>query len=480
MSSMRTIFVTAPYGVNVRDVLRSDVFRNMADSGHRIVILSAAYDQPAFVEEFSRPNVHVERLFVHQPSKLEAWMDDLRLTLFEDLSTTIGLKIGPTQKRKLWKRLAVGSVVKGVRQLGRDRTQHLVNWVNHRAFPDRYYAELFARYQPDLVCLTRLFPWSNDYYVLKRALAEKVPSVLLVSSWDNLTSKGVMPGDVDRLVVWNEIMAREARELHGFRDEQIFIGGVPQFDAYMDRPRLPDRAELFRRLGADPNKGLLTFALGFRAMAPHEWEVVELLWEAMKKGQLARECQLVIRTHPRDTPEFPPALRGQPGVFFDVPGQSSVFDDRDPTWDDLRYLGALMWHSDVLINTASTTAIDAAVFDTPVVCAGFDGRATLPYRQSVRRFFDFTHFSKLLSTGGARVATSLEELVAATNAYLLDPSLDRQGRARLVAQQCGPLDGRAGARIGRHVVELAERLGHRRPTSEASPTPPVRRAAGQS
>jgi len=31
----------------------------------------------------------------------------------------------------------------------------------------------------------------------------------------------------------------------------------------------------------------------------------------------------------------------------------------------------------------ATIAIDAAALDRPVVCAGFDGRRTLPYEQSV-------------------------------------------------------------------------------------------------
>ena len=53
--------------------------------------------------------------------------------------------------------------------------------------------------------------------VIKAARRLGIPSVMLVWSWDNLSSKAIQNEHPDRLLVWNELQAREAVELHGMR-----------------------------------------------------------------------------------------------------------------------------------------------------------------------------------------------------------------------------------------------------------------------
>lgn len=466
---MRTLFITVPYAVNVRDVLRSDIFTTLLRAGHRVVILSPAHADPAFVKEFSRPNVFIEPLVDHKPSAREVWYDELRLKLFPDLTKTFTMKVQQVGKRGVGKAAAVHTAIAAARLLGRRRTRQILASLNARLFPDPYYGELFERYRPDLVCLTRVFPWASDYYVLKQAVRQNVPTVLLVASWDNLTSKGVLPAPIDRMVVWNDIMKDEAVALHDMASEDVFVGGVPQFDPYFDRSLLPDRNSFFRRIGADPTKRLLTFTLTIKEVCPHEWESVEVLWEEIRAGAIAEPCQLLVRQHPQSKPdEVPLSLRGQPGLFFEIPGRATAFMDRDPSLEDLRHLAATMWHSDVVLNTTSTISIDAAAFDTPVVCVGFDGKQDLPYEKAARRYYDYTHFRKLLDTGGARVVYSAGEMTQAVNDYLRDRSLDRDARQRLVREQCHRLDGQSGARIGLHLLDLVETLASR-PARRAEP-----------
>jgi hypothetical protein len=273
------------------------------------------------------------------------------------------------------------------------------------------------------------------------------------------------------VVVWNPIMAAEAEQLHGYAPEQIYIAGAPQFDVYADKSQLPDRSAFFARIGADPGKALITFAMTNVKTCPDEFDVLEMFWARMREGALGRPVQLLARVHPIAShygEVMPERLRNLPDLLFDLPGRPGRFIDRDTTRSDMIHLAATMWHSDVVLNTSSTIAIDAAAVDTPVVCAGFDGRRTLPYAQSVRRYHDYTHFSKLLELGGARVAHDLDELVAHAKAYLDDPSLDHDGRMRVVERQCRAIDGQSGERIGQYVLRLVEELGrsggNRRPS----------------
>lgn len=452
-----TILLALPYAASVRDILRTEVFATLKRSGARLVLLTAAHDQPEFVKEFGGPNVHIEPLVPYTPGEFEARFDVLRYTLFSDLTETIGVRAAPNANRALWKKGVLASARSVSRLLGRRRTETLLARTNMALFPDRQYGAVLDRYRPDLVCLTRVFGWAADHQVLKAAVKRDIPTMLLVSSWDNLTSKGVFPARPDRLVVWNELMAEEAVNLHGFPPDRVQIGGVPQFDIYADKARLPDRQTFFRRVGADPDKALITFAMSTIKHCPDEFGVIELLWQAIQDGKLNRPAQLLARLHPLaphyNSEMFPPRLKTLPGLLFDVPGRAGSHVDRDSSLDDMRHLAATMWHSDVVLNTSSTIAIDAAALDTPVVCAGFDGHRQLPYNQSVRRLYDYTHFKKLLALGGARVAHSLPALVDEINAYLADPQRDSEGRRRVVQRQCSVIDGKSGQRFAQYILD---------------------------
>lgn len=457
-----TIAIAVPYAVNVRDVLRTDTFRTLKEAGARLVILSPAYNEPEFIREFAADNVHIEPLHPYSPGNYEQKLSSLRCTLFADLTKTTSILSDGSPPRTRLKRAAMSGARVATRLIGRRKTEDLLALASRTLFPGLQYAEVLRKYRPDLVVVTRVFGWAADEQVLKCAANLGFPTMLLVASWDNLT-KGVFPTRPDRLVVWNSIMYEEAQELHGFRPDQIFIGGVPQFDIYADKSRLPDRAALYRRLGADPALDLITFTMADPKVVPDEADVVEMVWTAAREGQLARPCQVLARVHPQFADRAPALLerlRSRPGLLVDVPGRSnSAFPDRDPTTDDMIHLAATLAHSAVVVNTRSTIAIDAAALDRPVVCAAFDGRRTLPYHQSVRRFLDYDHYRKMLELGGVPVARSFDELMTLVNKYLLDPGLDREARARLVERECRAIDGQTGRRVGQFVLRSAVELG---------------------
>jgi hypothetical protein len=70
----------------------------------------------------------------------------------------------------------------------------------------------------------------RDLLKVTRALG--VPSVMLVWSWDNLSSKAVLYEHPDHLLVWNELQVDEAERLHGFPRERVHALGAPSFDEF--------------------------------------------------------------------------------------------------------------------------------------------------------------------------------------------------------------------------------------------------------
>jgi hypothetical protein len=118
-------------------------------------------------------------------------------------------------------------------------------------------------------------------------------------------------------------------------------------------------------------------------------------------------------------------------------------------------LAQLLAAADVVATPSSTLIIDAACAGTPTVNVSYDGPDTVDPSLSARRFLQYTHYAQAIATGGATLANSFDEFVAKSKAYIGDPTIDRDGRARLIRQQLGDFDGNAGRRTAERLLLLA-------------------------
>ena len=124
-------------------------------------------------------------------------------------------------------------------------------------------------------------------------------------------------------------------------------------------------------------------------------------------------------------------------------------------------LKSLIVYSDVMVNFYSTQAIEAAVFDRPIVnvCYGTCRSVDLP----ARVIDGWDHYARVLATGGIARAYTESALIDAINRYLDDPSLDRAARRRIVDQEIPVNRGCAGRAIGEHILALLDRQPERSP-----------------
>jgi CDP-glycerol glycerophosphotransferase (TagB/SpsB family) len=260
---------------------------------------------------------------------------------------------------------------------------------------------------------------------------------------------------VSRLVVWNELMRQQAVDLHGYQPDEVRIAGTPQWDLYFRQGPVTPRETFFRRIGADPARKLITLTTTPRELYPHHDHVLRVLVRAMEQGAWRHDTQILVRLHLRDEMEPYEAFRGLPHVIIEKPFRPTVKAGDglavDVTAESQQHLADTMRYSDVVVNVASTIAIEAAVFDTPVVNIAFDGETPSPWEQSARRYYRFTHYVNITRHGAVRVAEQPSALVEEIGRYLDDPSLDRDGRRRVVLEQCQFLDGRSAERVASFV-----------------------------
>jgi CDP-glycerol glycerophosphotransferase (TagB/SpsB family) len=107
---------------------------------------------------------------------------------------------------------------------------------------------------------------------------------------------------------------------------------------------------------------------------------------------------------------------------------------------------------------ASTIAVEAAIFDTPVVNVSFDGETPAEWTRSARRYLRFTHFANVTRHGAVKLAESPAQLVSAVAQYLVDPTADAEGRRRVVREQCEFVDGRSSERVATAVIATLDQL----------------------
>lgn len=450
----KTMFIVLDAGTAIRNILRTDIFTALREEpGLRLVIFSPIAD-PEFKKEFEGPNVVVE--------PLPYWKMNGRVKLLRSLRKDIWAELfhlARFNEKRTRKTRSLASLVKALFLRNADAAK--IKRVVHRLerWEDTCTPSLgdvyFEKYRPDLVFYTSLY--ARDLCLEVGAHQRGIKSAAFILSWDNPTTKGPFPVRPDRAILWNEILRDELMKYHEFRADQLCVAGVPQFDIYAHRENYLSREEFFRKWKLDPARKLITYTTGTPGTAPHDDQIVEMLYRKMVSGAFRQPAQLMVRLHPKDLYESYRRLENQPNLILQMPGRRAKTNDAwNPTREDMYGLAELMCYSDVVVNIASTITIDAAAFDTPIINIAFDGFQELPYDQSVRRYYEYEHYKRVVNTGGFKISYGIDELVTHIQQYLDDPKLDAAGRARIREEQCWQLDGRAGRRIAEFLLRYLE------------------------
>jgi hypothetical protein len=324
----------------------------------------------------------------------------------------------------------------------------------------KYYRRMFQELKPAIVFCTHQRPPSVVAPVLA-ARSLGIPTATFIFSWDNLTSKGRIAAPFDHFLVWSELMRQEMMRFYpDVGPERIHITGTPQFEPYAEASLLWSREDFFRCVGADPSRPLICYTGGDVGNVPQDPGFVRVLMQLIRDGRIHGRPQVLLRPSPVDfgsryasvRADFPELLYARPAWVHLAEGS---WADVIPLPEDVRFLANLTQHCDLNINWASTMTLDFAIRDRPVVNVAFDLNG--PARGQLRAqdiYAASDHYRPVIELGAARVASSPAELAAHVNAYLGEPSLDREGRRRLVELEVGwPLSDTT-----RRILEVLERI----------------------
>jgi hypothetical protein len=298
--------------------------------------------------------------------------------------------------------------------------------------PPKQTVDAIAAHRPDAVvvspAIARGISGARQSDTVKAARSLGIPVGVGISSWDHLTTKGLLKTLPDRLFVWNDVQRREASAFHGVPDDLIVTTGAQLFDQWFDRQPGSGRQEFLRAHGLDAAHGYVLYVGSSpNITAAAEEEAFVRRWIAALRGSgipEVSELGVLVRPHPGNVDHWRTvdltglggavAPRARPGIPMDAADEQLYFDS-------IHFASAV-----VGINTSAI--IESLVQRRPVL--------TIRAPEFGETQEGTLHFHYLVPEGGGcvRAASSFEEHVSQLREALEEPELSRaQIEAFLVA-----------------------------------------------
>jgi hypothetical protein len=296
----------------------------------------------------------------------------------------------------------------------------LVGTLGRVAFQCSEYADYLAHHDVDVVIASTPAQKLPDVSLIMEAKKQGILTLSPVYSWDNLTAKGPFAFNVDHLLVWNDVLANEAKYYHGYDSDSVHVTGVPIYDDFQTLD-FGTKEAFCKYVGIKEGVPLLTVTTIPRVYyGDGHKRLVELLVKNIKDKSI-EPCNILIRPHPMDDTDYSD-LEISGMVVVDNYGSKpdSSLKNWKPSKDNITHLGKTMKHSDIVINLASTITIDAAWFDTPVINVAIDFESA-DYEGSVKRFYQYTHYKEVVECEASVVTNSIPEFIEAVNFAIDNP-----------------------------------------------------------
>lgn len=290
--------------------------------------------------------------------------------------------------------------------------------------------------------------FDEEIEYVKAAARSGIPSAILVLTWDNLTTKGLVHVMPAMLLAWNEAHATEAATLHRVPRSRIRIVGSPFFDKWLDRSLVPEpRAVFCQRVGLAPERPFVLYLGSSKHIAPDEGWVVAELERSLRASEdpALRDATVLVRPHPFNHDAH--AAHEGDGI---VVWPASVRLPELP--DEQRELVSAVTHAVCAVGLNTSAMIDAVALDRPVLTVLLDG-----YADTQR---SAEHFRHLADSGAIELATSFDDLAVRIAAVAAGKDGTAAARAAFVRTFLRPGDPTVSA--GHAAADELETLAHLR------------------
>jgi hypothetical protein len=227
---------------------------------------------------------------------------------------------------------------------------------------DRAFETFLKAERPDIVLVTPLVDFGSSYQTdyIKSAHSLGLPIGFLPFSWDNLSNKGHVRAQPDRILVWNVTQRWEAMELHGIPAERVVVTGAPRFDQFFSMKPSTDRRKFCKMVGLDPSEPFILYLCSSEFVTPREVEFVRRwVQEIRQSGDLQlRRCGVLVRPHPAHRAQW------QAEDLSDLANVSLWRTDMTNMGD--RGLYDSLYHAETVVGLNTSAQIEAGILGKSV------------------------------------------------------------------------------------------------------------------
>lgn len=476
MTAKKRIWISADHGLAIVYFLQSDVLPTLLNAGVEVVLLTDDVLKEQITSRFGQPGLIVEGLRLKEARAYSETVDRERqwwLTFLRRVGSSNRINteamdsyihqvaVEESNRRRVFMPLAWAAI--GLLRRSRAARRKLVQLQN--AYTPDLYGDLFEKYPPDLV-IASTPGWRLDRYLLRQAASRGIPTAAVVVGWDNPSSYSLPGAPVDTINCWSEIQKEELVLGSDWDASRVNVGGIPSYDGYFRQEWLMPRDEYFRLHGLDTKRKLIGYAASFVSFSPNI-QNVRALAELVSQDRLAEPSQLLIRLHPNhfwETPlyrqeadEMRRMARELPNVHLVEPvplgGELGYYSG-----EDMPEKASMMAYSDVFTTVYSTMVVEAATQQRPIVsvCIDAPGGWNTPRKYSLplSQIGNWPTHERFRKAGAGKVATNIDELCEALNAYLREPDVDQSRSQEFIRRECTYTDGTSGRRTGQYLLSL--------------------------
>ena len=192
---------------------------------------------------------------------------------------------------------------------------------------------------------------------LKAALAAGLRTSLPIYSWDHLSGKALLHIAPSQVLVWNEMQEREARDMHGLREDRLVVTGAYGYEQWFGRTPSRTRDDFCTECGFSPDHPIIVYVCSVLSRpAPPEAPFV-LEWIRSLRASTddrLRHAGVVVRPHPERPGDWdnvgldglgPVVIRGRNPI--DADAKAEYFDS--------------LYHASAVVGVITSAFIEAAV-----------------------------------------------------------------------------------------------------------------------
>lgn len=306
--------------------------------------------------------------------------------------------------------------------------------------------------KPDMVLIMSPFR-QHEPGIAAAAKALNIPVTAFITTYDNLTTKNRIIFDYEAYFVWSEAMKADLHKMYSYsHDKPVYIVGAPQFDILAYEKNRISRENFCRQIGLDPALPIVLITLGSPNLID-EYPGAEEIIKRIKKGEAGENIQVILRPHPvfKHDKRLNNADDAYDKLYLQIATPKVEHGHTQSQQQILDWVNTFN-HADVIVQLASTAAIDGAFLDSPVVNIDFDPSGK---RQKLVKDanHEMEHFAALNKIGAFWMAEDYEQIMEGIRAYLKDPAHHKAERKSAVLHVCGYTDGHNGKRLAEALLQ---------------------------